>query len=267
MPCSAEAPIAQKPEQIALGVRADVARAARLLVVCDFDGTMSPLVGDPAEATIDPHALSALRALSLMPGTTAAVLSGRGLSDLRARLGDHSRVRLIGSHGGEAESRTGVLSPLQLDLLDSLQHELALLADGLPGAAVERKPQGVAFHFRRADAASAAAVLPRVVQLCDRFADVHLRRGKCVIEFAVVPVTKGDALTELRADHDPNCTIFLGDDTTDEDAFAALLATDIGVKVGPGPTLARFRVDGVAEAARLLTELAAARGTKGTTHA
>lgn len=266
MHCSAEPPVAQEPEQIALLVRTDVARAARLLVVCDFDGTMSPLVDDPAEATIDAAARASLHALSQTPGTAVAVVSGRGLDDLRTRLGEHSAVTLIGSHGGETLSGTPALSPQQRETLDAIEHTLMSIAMDLPGAAVERKPLGVAFHFRRADQTAADALIPRVVHVCERYTDIHLRRGKCVIEFAVDRVTKGDALAALRATHLPECVVFLGDDTTDEDAFAELTDADIGVKVGPGPTLASYRVSDVSQASVFLACLSAIRGNQGAPH-
>jgi trehalose-phosphatase len=254
-----ETPISHEPERLAHAIGVDLAAAPRLLVVCDFDGTISPLVDDPAEATIAAASATALNALSTLPGTVVAVVSGRGLDDLRARLGEHGAWSLVGSHGAEALGCSVSLNADQRATLDALEGELVEIADAFPGAAVERKPRGIAFHFRRADAQAAAGLVQRVLGVGERFAGLHPRRGKCVIEFAVERVTKGDAITSLRAIHTPSRIVFLGDDSTDEDAFAALRSEDVGVKVGDGPTLARFRLADVERASTFLACLWAIR--------
>jgi trehalose-phosphatase len=127
---------------------------------------------------------------------------------------------------------------------------------------VERKARGVAFHYRRADMKEAERLLPRVVDAAGHASDVHLRRGKCVLEFTLDTVTKGEAIVELRQIHMPTCTLYLGDDQTDEDAFAALTETDIGVKVGTGPTVAPYRLADVAQVTTFLSCLLAIRSNQ-----
>ena len=61
-----------------------VAGVATLLVACDVDGTISPIVDHPADAVVDPDALSTLAALARMPGTPVALVSGRALLELTA---------------------------------------------------------------------------------------------------------------------------------------------------------------------------------------
>jgi trehalose 6-phosphate phosphatase len=77
-----------------------------------------------------------------------------------------------------------------------------------------------------------------------------------VLEFSVRGTTKGDAIGHLRKYTHSTAVFFAGDDVTDEDAFAALEADDVGVKAGEGSTLANFRVKGPAEIARAITLLA-----------
>src|SRR5699024_1521202 len=75
---------------------------------------------------------------------------------------------------------------------------------------------------------------------------VHALRGNQVVELAVVPATKGEALTVLRAElargADSPPTLYAGDDVTDETALATLSDGDVGIKVGDAPSVAAFRV-------------------------
>ena len=78
-----------------------------------------------------------------------------------------------------------------------------------------------------------------------------------MLEFAVISTDKGEAVDILRDQHDATAVVFFGDDVTDEKAFRRLRDADVGVKVGPGDTLAGFRVDApedVATALRYLLE-------------
>ena len=65
-----------------------------------------------------------------------------------------------------------------------------------------------------------------------------------MLEFSVRSTTKGEAVEHLRRYTGADAVFYAGDDVTDEDAFAALLPHDVGVKSGEGPTEAAFRVAG-----------------------
>ena len=71
----------------------------------------------------------------------------------------------------------------------------------------------------------------------------HATTGKAVLEFAVISTDKGEAVDILRERHAATAAVFFGDDVTDEKAFQRLTDADVGVKVGPGSTLAGFRID------------------------
>jgi GH15 family glucan-1,4-alpha-glucosidase len=83
--------------------------------------------------------------------------------------------------------------------------------------------------------------------------------GKMVLEASAVVLDKGDALQRLRQMVGATGVVFMGDDTTDELAFAVVESPDAAVKVGPGPTRAQFRVESPAEVAHLLAGLTDAR--------
>jgi trehalose 6-phosphate phosphatase len=233
------------------------------LIGCDFDGTLAPIVADPALARGLPDAVDSLVALAAMPSTQVAVLSGRGRAELARFLGPtHPGLILIGSHGGEWE--TGFeegLTSQQAELRQRLIDELRPIVSGVPGAFLEEKPGSVAVHVRQADRSDAARVLARVAQGPARLPAVAVINGKEVVELAVTQSTKGIAIDRLKDSFHPTATIYLGDDTTDEDAFAVLKAGDVGVKVGPGESAATARVAEPADVATVLAAIARLRAS------
>ena len=236
-----------------------VARVPRLLVASDFDGTIAPIVSNPADARPIPTAAEALAALATLPSTSAALISGRALRDLRVLSGAPADVNLVGSHGSEFDA--GFLDAIDEPakaLLAKLEQTMAALTERYPGATVEIKPVSVAFHVRNTDPEHAQQALDEALNAV-RDWDIHVTEGKAVREFAVIDTDKGEALERLRALSDASAVVFFGDDVTDEKAFSRLTDSDIGVKVGPGQTLARYRVDSPDDVATALSVLLHAR--------
>src|SRR3954447_21907361 len=131
---------------------ARLARVPQLLVACDYDGTLAPIVEDPTRAVPLPEAVAALRALASLPQTTVAVISGRALRDLATLSRLPSEVHLVGSHGSEFD--VGFVDALAPDL-QQLRTELVETLSGLvrrrAGVRLEAKPASVAVHFRAAE--------------------------------------------------------------------------------------------------------------------
>ncbi len=238
-----------------------LADAKRLLVAVDFDGVLAPIVPVPADARALPAGSAALTALASLPSTTVAVISGRGLTDLTTVSGltGDDGMQLIGSHGAEPSGVGLALDDAARDLLVRLRASLTELVDGRPGVYVEDKPAGAAVHVRRADPDVAAAALEAVRAGPAGWDGVAVTEGKAVIDMAVVKMDKGAAVDMVREQTGADTVLFLGDDVTDERAFAVMRYTDVGVKVGPGDTLARHRVPDPAAVADLLGELATRR--------
>jgi trehalose 6-phosphate phosphatase len=103
------------------------------------------------------------------------------------------------------------------------------------------------------DRSAAAALLAQVKSLVDP--SLTMKPGKEVLEVAVTDADKGNALRRLRSELDAAATLYLGDDVTDEDAFRALAPDDVTVKIGDGPTYARYRVADTDGALALLRRL------------
>jgi trehalose 6-phosphate phosphatase len=246
-----------------VGLPADLVRAldgaaatARLLVASDFDGTLAPIVSNPADARPLAGAADALRTLAALPSTTVALVSGRALETLRTLSSMPPPIHLIGSHGAEFD--TGFAHQIDGDLLDRITAGLTAIAADRPGVTVEPKPASVALHVRNASAADGRAALDAAHAAAPEW-NAELTEGKSVLEFAVISTDKGEAIDIIRDRDDATAVVFFGDDVTDEKAFRRMRACDVGVKVGPGDTLAAYRVDSPDDVEAALVYLARQR--------
>ncbi|MGW4367511.1 trehalose-phosphatase [Nocardia takedensis] len=239
-----------------------IAREPRLLVASDYDGTLAPIVSDPTKAYPHRESVSALRALAGLTGTTAAVISGRALRDLAALSRLPVEVQLIGSHGSEFD--VGFVHAIDNDakqLLSEVQTSLSKIAADNPGVTVEVKPASVALHVRNASPEIGLRALKSARQGPACWVGVQVTEGKAVIELAVIPTDKGTALDTIRHQEGATAAVFFGDDVTDEKAFRVLSGPDLGIKVGEGDSLAKFRVESTEDVSRALAFLLDARRT------
>lgn len=245
-----------------LKVRIDqVARTPRLLVVSDFDGTLAGFAEDIYAVPINEDSLQALEQLAALPNTRVALLSGRHLAGLKQVQPLRAPVVLAGSHGAETEGEEAVVTEDQQESLAVLDAQLEKLRERFPEATLERKVFQRAIHVRALghhDPALAHRVLTEAAEISVPGVSTHA--VKQAIEYSVSSATKGSWLTTFIHRTHPTATVFLGDDTTDETAFAVLNpAQDLGIKVGSGDTAARFRVADTEGVATVLQRLAEVR--------
>jgi trehalose-phosphatase len=206
-----------------------------LLVVSDFDGTLSRIVDDPWGASILPLGRSTLRVLAGLPGVHVVVLSGRTAGDVAARV-RVGGVTYMGNHGMERAflRRRGRPDLLRASSSDDAAHEAVhaaeRLADEVPRLVpetwliVERKPPAVAFHYRTApDMADASVRVRAAVDALDPDGVLERFPGRRVLELRPFgAVAKGEALTALIEELRPASVFMLGDDVSDAMAFRAL---------------------------------------------
>ncbi|MCP4305401.1 MAG: trehalose-phosphatase [bacterium] len=240
-------------DSLLAGRLATIAETQVLLVASDYDGVLSPIVADPAAALPDQNAIGALVSLGQMPDTHAVAISGRSLATLRSLTGNPDGVAMIGTHGAEmgdvaVPESTGAVRRLQADLLS--------LSRQYPGSEVEVKPIGAAFHYRNAAHGERAAAEARAIAGA---VGARMIAGKKVVECVFGDADKGSALTAMRDATGATGVVFVGDDITDEDAFAVLSDKDLGIKVGPGSTLATCRIPSQQDVAEVLETLAIVR--------
>jgi len=247
-----------------VGALRELAGSRRLLVALDFDGTLAPEVDSPQMARALPEAREAVLALLRMPNTRVALISGRALRSLTEVADLPDTVLLVGSHGIEIrlddpDLRVS-LDTAEIEQVEVLHEVLEEVAESIDQVWLETKPAGFALHTRLAtEENSRVAHLVALSEAQAEIENLTVRRGKNVLEFSVRSTTKGEALEHLRRYTAADAVFYAGDDVTDEDAFAALLPHDVGVKSGPGVTEAAFRVGGPEEIALVLTTLATFR--------
>ncbi|MEZ5247442.1 MAG: trehalose-phosphatase [Acidimicrobiales bacterium] len=237
-----------------------LAQTPNLLVACDYDGTIAPIVDDPMKALPLRETSVALRSLANLAQTEVAVISGRSLRDLAALSRLPAEIHLVGSHGTEFDIDFALeLDPELRALRNRVADELLALAGSHEGVTLEKKPASIAVHYRNVEPERIDDVLADLDRIAAAAPDLTVRHGKMVCELLVIPTDKGRALATVRANVGATAVLFLGDDVTDEDAFATLAGPDVGVKVGDGITAAAFRVSTPDEVAVLLAKLCARR--------
>lgn len=233
--------------------------SGRLLVAVDFDGTLVPIRKNPAAVRLSAGRRALLRRLARAPGVRLLVVSGRPQAFLRRAFAGVDAA-LAGEHGWVLE---GVGPAWRHEGLSSRAREARAIAKAarravgeFSGVCVELKKTAVAVHWRAApsvihDPAPLHRLLTALLPQGWRLAG-----GKRIFEFRPAdPWGKGDAVT-MAARRLKAKAVFIGDDVTDEEAFLHLGRSAMTVKVGPGPTLARERVAGLAGVDTVLRGLA-----------
>jgi trehalose-phosphatase len=221
-----------------------VASAPRpLLIGLDVDGVLAPLVDHAHDAILLGGTLEAVSAAAQLEGVHVVVASGRSLEGL-AQFGFGPDVIVIGSHG--MESRGQPMEGLtdtemaRLARLDELT--VAAVERAGTGAWIERKPASVVLHVRQADRALGRAALDLLRSDAEQVDGASAKAGSNVLELFTRHADKGTALVALGAGLGAATTVFVGDDITDEDAFACLGAGDLAIKVGDSDTIATHRL-------------------------
>lgn len=263
------------------------------LIALDFDGVLAPLQDNPELSRMLPESAQAIAGLSILPATRVALVSGRDVTTLRRLADPPVGVWLVGSHGAEVElgsspvPEVSMTSPevsteeqqmltaidahiesFELDLSAGSGSEVRSGSDIQTGSdmrtgsdtevRVERKPFSRTVHTRGLDEEFASALHAHVIAVQAEYPGIRVIEGHDITELAVKTATKGDGLRSLIAAGSPSAVLYLGDDVTDEDAFAELenLTTSLSIKVGPAPTRAPWRITDPDAVAELLTRLA-----------
>lgn len=245
------------------------AAGARWAILLDVDGTLIDFADDPRTVQPDTALLQLLHALHRRLDGALALVSGRTLADLD-RLFAAPHWAAAGVHGlqlrhADGSGREVAVAPAQQARMHDVARTLAARFDGVQ---LEDKHAAVALHCRRAPAQLPAlreAAIAAVAQL----PGYQLQPGNLVLEFRPAGMDKGCAVLELlqRAPFAGRWPVYLGDDLTDEHAFARINAQGgLSVRIGTRePSLAASTLPGPAAAAAWLTGVLDALGAP--THA
>jgi alpha,alpha-trehalase len=263
-------PIRQLPS--ALDHRGEIAtllRGMRLAVFLDYDGTLTPIVEDPANALLSPEARRSLERLAAT--CPVAVISGRDLDDVRALVG-LSTIWYAGSHGFDIAGPGGErhqTNPEFLPAIDAAEAELRAAVTAIPAAWVERKRFAVAVHCRQVEEARIQEVEAAVDVVAKAHPELRRTAGKKVFELRPdVPWDKGAALRYLLEVIGPGVgddfPVYIGDDLTDEDAFREVRDHGLAIVVrgedDGRSTAARYALNDPEEVRDFLEDLIALQG-------
>lgn len=227
-----------------------------VLCAFDFDGTLAPIVTDPVAAHMAPAVLQ--RLLRLAELAPVAVITGRSLEDIRARLG-FSPAYLLGNHGLEGMADEHDLArheAICLAWYAQLTGQLGKQSDAGAGIILENKRYSLSLHYRATpDHAASAALLGALAAALEPAP--RIVGGKCVINLLPPGVAdKGHALRELLRRSGAHGAIYVGDDVTDESVFRLHHAGLLSVRVEyAAASAAEFYIPGHADIGCLLDQL------------
>jgi trehalose 6-phosphate phosphatase len=225
----------------------------RVLVALDYDGTLAPIVRNREHAVMRQRTKELLFRVARKYPT--AVITGRARKDLAPLVADIPLARTVGNHGAE----WGSASDARLKrLVAGWRRALGTLR----GVDVEDKGYSLALHYRRAR--DKRRVRAAIVEAVRKLPEVRVTSGKQVVNLLPAHAPdKGQALVKLVEDLNCDAAIFIGDDVTDEDAFAldqpGVLTVRVGHRRG---SLARFFIERQRDIDQLLHALSQAHARR-----
>ncbi len=220
------------------------AQGKKVAIFLDYDGTLTPIVATPEKAFLSGPMRDAV--IELAKQCIVAVISGRDLQDVRIKTGiDH--IYYAGSHGFDIAGPKGSLVAFQpgkdfVPLLDKVEKRMKEGLKKIHGALVERKRYSLAVHYRQVKEEEIQSVRELVDRVGREWPQLDKSEGKKVFEFQPgIGWNKGKALwwilDALRLSPGLVLPIYVGDDTTDENAFRVLRDRGVGIVVSEKPRL------------------------------
>lgn len=247
-----------------------IPRERTLLLMLDFDGTLTPIRRLPELAKLNKKTHVLLHNIASTPGIILAFISGRTVQSLYSLTGINQAV-YAGEHGIEV-SGPGLSckhsSPAASSLLIKLRRRLALELKHIKGIYIEVKNHSFCVHYRNVRMSDAASVRKTSSDLLGgliRSGLVRVMHGKKVIEVRPpVRCHKGTAVSQLmthfKKKHSNLFPIYAGDDISDEEAFKALKGRGLTVHVGSNRhTSADYSLAGIVQMTCLLKKIAVLR--------
>jgi len=237
----------------------------KIAVFLDYDGTLTPIVRRPEDAVMSREMRDTVTRLTR--SHTVAIISGRDLKDVRS-LVDIEGIYYAGSHGFDIQAPDGHRIEVDraagsLEDLDRAEQKLRNSLADFDGVQIERKRYSIAVHYRRARETDVEKVSNIIDEVKEEFPGLRRSSGKKVYELQPdVAWNKGEALLwlleELVSAGRDMAPFYIGDDTTDEDAFSVLADRGIGIVVRDEPrdTKAKYALDDVEQVRSFLEKLA-----------
>ncbi|BFZ60882.1 threalose-6-phosphate phosphatase [Saitoella coloradoensis] len=213
-------------------------KAQRRLLMFDYDGTLTPIVRDPAAAVPTDKMLRSLKLLAADPKNQIWIISGRDQKFLEEWMGDIPGLGLSAEHGSfirkpRSEEWINLTEKLdmswQKDVIDIFQY----FTERTQGSFIEKKRCAVTWHYRRADpeygAFQAHECQAHLESVVTSKLPVEVLIGKANLEVRPESINKGEVVRDLVEAYGAEAPDFIfcaGDDKTDEDMFRALRMAD-----------------------------------------
>ncbi len=220
-----------------------IAGAPGLLICLDYDGTLTPIVKNPAKGVLSASGRNLLRALKKLQGVRIALISGRSLKSLKKMVRVPGMI-YAGNHGFELEGfgmkRVHPAALATRSVMRRIVGKLKTDCRLIPGLLIENKTYSLSVHYRRLPAKEIPAAKSLLLKSIGPFlksSQVILTDGKKVWEIRpAAEWNKGTTLVWLFArvfSEGPGHIhpLYIGDDLTDEDAFKALKNRGTVIKV------------------------------------
>ena len=213
-----------------------IARSGKLLLCTDFDGTLVSFTGTPSETSLPDEVKELLSELADSPRLHLAVISGRSFYELDG-LVPVENATLAGNHGLKIRFEDGTSHELETSekihrTISAMKADIEETVGDKPGVIIEDKSFGLALHYRKfnGDKESIKEVFSKIWSE-HSINELEVIEGAELLEVRPGNWNKGDAVKLLQQKWGGLPTIYIGDDTTDEDAFRVLKTQDGGIPI------------------------------------
>jgi len=234
-------------------------RSKKSLLLLDYDGTLMPFNERPEKVKPDRELKDLLGSLSRHSDNEVVIISGRDRKTLDKWVSNVSNG-LVAEHGVWIKEKKSweTLEMLSDEWKGEIRPILEVFVDRTPGSFIEEKDFSLVWHFRKVDPALS---IVRVGELKDVLLhitanlNVGVLEGNKVIEVKNTGVNKGKATMHWMSKAKWDFILSVGDDLTDEDIYEVLPEWSYSIKVGFGPTKARFNLPSYREVRKLLKDM------------
>ena len=210
-------------------IRPRFSRASRVALFLDFDGTLAPIRSRPESASLAGNVRALLKRIS-QSGVCVAIITGRGLADVRRRV-NLDGVWYAGSHGyfllDPQGRRYTLLTKQQRANIQSVLRSIRPALRSIPGIQIEPKDATISVHYRRAKPSAVRSARVVVCQAVKSNPGLKLMHGKKIWE--ILPAARVNKWTAARfilkkqfSSRRKLLLFYLGDDTTDEAVFRGM---------------------------------------------
>jgi len=247
-------------KDITLKIVHDYHKCRRRIIILDYDGTLMPFETEPQNVKPDKEILRILTELSNNTRNEVLVISGRDKNSLNKWFKDVN-IGIVAEHGVWIKEKYGIwklIEPLANYWKDEIKPILERYVDRTPGSFIEEKDYSLVWHYRKSEpelASNRARELKEEILHFTTNLGLGVLEGNKVIEVKNAGINKGHAALKWVANEYFDFILAAGDDRTDEDIFHVLPEHAYSIKVGLGPSKAKYNIDSIKKLRSLLIKL------------